>query len=420
MPHATKREPELPDIEQMNTLLDREHEPYTAAILRLAWQAGLLPSEISDLKWSDVNFEKKELAVNGRSVPMCDEVAQALFALEKDTEYIFTGGRATKMSRVIISRKAREALDSAGLANVRLLDLRNGCVLELLRTTPIEEVRRITGCEIVSLQQLYTRYTKETKKFDRAEKEYGFDKDLLEPALRQEKDSLDAQIILFSWTTGLELKELSEIRWKDIDLPNRIIRWANQDILMPEILADALWTRAGRQKEQYVFCSASGHELATWFCSRRAREFFIRHNMDNLSLTLIKGKYEDPSDQQLLEQIMQLASEQSLITIKGISRKYRIGITQTKVLLEDLVRQGKLRRVENGTAYTTLVSAQTNWERIMQAVDAYLLEHETLPISILSKQTGFATNYLSYYIKKAISMEILERCGNGLYRRPTK
>ena len=280
----------LPDTEKMKALFDKEHDFYTVAILRLAWQAGLIPSEMSNLKWTDVNFDKKEITVGERTIPLCDEVARALLALEKDVEFVFWGSTNIRMSRVTISRKAREALDSVGLTDVRLLDLRNAYVLELLRTSPIEEVRRIAGCEIVSLQQLYTRYAKEKKKFDRAQKEYGFDRDRLEKILVEEKDSLDAQIILFSWTTGLSLEELSEIRWGDIDLPNRTIKWRDQKIFMPEVLADALSTRADRSGEQYVFCSASGCKLTIWFLSRRGREFFIKHDMDNLSITLIREK----------------------------------------------------------------------------------------------------------------------------------
>lgn len=410
----------LPDTDKMEALLNKEHDLYTVAILRLAWQAGLIPSEMSNLKWTDVNFDKKELTVGGRTIPMCDEIAQALLALEKDVEFVFWGSTNIKMSRVTISRKAREALDSVGLTDVRLLDLRNAYVLDLLCTIPIEEVRRITGCEIVSLQQLYTRYAKETKKFDRAQKEYGFDRDRLEQILMAEKDSLDAQIILFSWITGLSLKELSEIRWQDIDLPNRTIKWRDHKIFMPEILADALSTRADRSEEQYVFCSASGRKLTIWFCSRRGREFFIKHGMDNLSITLIRGKYTEPSDQKLLETIMKLAKEKSSVSIEEVSRRYQIGSAHSKALLESLKETGQLRKVKNGTAYTTLEPAQTNWEKVLRVADVYLQDHDAVPISALSEQTGYASNYLAYYIKRAISMGILEKCGRGLYRYPAK
>ena len=43
----------LPNQDNILRLLALESDQSTAAIIRLAWQAGLTPSEIANLKWSD-------------------------------------------------------------------------------------------------------------------------------------------------------------------------------------------------------------------------------------------------------------------------------------------------------------------------------------------------------------------------------
>ena len=128
-----------PDEGAMNRILAAHAEDAAGAILRLAWQAGLLREEIQGLTWERVDFLDRKIVLADRSVPVSDELAEWLQRLrdsrDRRQEHVVLSDRDRKpLTPQSISRLARTALDREGQTAVRLIDLRNDFVLRQLET----------------------------------------------------------------------------------------------------------------------------------------------------------------------------------------------------------------------------------------------------------------------------------------------
>ena len=125
MPKETIRRP----CEQaMNRVLARTNGTIVEIILRLAWTMGLSAAEIVALKWSEVSFADRMIHLLGRSLPMDDELFAALEIHHQKaelyhSEYVVSSDRLHKqMTRMSISRLARNALDEEGLTDITLTE----------------------------------------------------------------------------------------------------------------------------------------------------------------------------------------------------------------------------------------------------------------------------------------------------------
>ena len=59
-----------PDEAAMLRILERHPHSPEGAILRLAWLEGLSRSEITELRWDQVDFEGKAIQLPDRTVPL--------------------------------------------------------------------------------------------------------------------------------------------------------------------------------------------------------------------------------------------------------------------------------------------------------------------------------------------------------------
>ena len=63
-----------PDEGAMRQVLKESGSSAVGAILRLAWQAGLLREEIQQLTWEQVDFLDQTIVLPDRSVPISEEL----------------------------------------------------------------------------------------------------------------------------------------------------------------------------------------------------------------------------------------------------------------------------------------------------------------------------------------------------------
>lgn len=59
-----------PDEEVMRRILQQNPDNAVGAILRLAWQAGLLREEIQTLTWAQIDFQDRRIVLPDREVPL--------------------------------------------------------------------------------------------------------------------------------------------------------------------------------------------------------------------------------------------------------------------------------------------------------------------------------------------------------------
>ena len=139
-----------PDKGAMEQALRENSTGAAGAILRLAWQAGLLRDEIQHLTWEQVDLWDGAIVLPDRRVPIGRELSDWLQALrdgrDRSQETVVLSDRDHKpLTPQSISRLARTALDRQGPTSDRLIDLRHDFVLRQLeehdwRHNPVADV----------------------------------------------------------------------------------------------------------------------------------------------------------------------------------------------------------------------------------------------------------------------------------------
>ena len=157
-----------PDKGAMDRALQKNFSNAAGAILRLAWQAGLLRDEIQHLTWEQVDFLDAAIVLPDRKVPVSRELADWLRARREDRdqsqETVVLSDRDQKpLTPQSISRLARNALDKEGQTEVRLIDLRHDFVLRQLEEHDWQYVSRITGVEAAGLNVHFAEHLEDRK-----------------------------------------------------------------------------------------------------------------------------------------------------------------------------------------------------------------------------------------------------------------
>lgn len=152
-----------PDEEVMRRILQQNPDNAVGAILRLAWQAGLLREEIQTLTWAQIDFQDRRIVLPDREVPLEEELADWLETLRRErnrsSEAVVLSDRDRKpLTPQSISRLVRGALDKEGQTKVRLIDLRHDYVLRQLARHDWQYVSRITGMEAAALNAHFGTY----------------------------------------------------------------------------------------------------------------------------------------------------------------------------------------------------------------------------------------------------------------------
>ena len=130
-------------------------------ILRLAMEMGLRNEEIRTLKWSAIHFEERYVEVDGRRVPIPDDLCCALMRLavqQGQYGYVILTSTTKQgpVSMPFLYLAARRTLKRYGLPELRLYDLRSSYIIDLLRHKTPEETAG--QCGYTNLEELLMRY----------------------------------------------------------------------------------------------------------------------------------------------------------------------------------------------------------------------------------------------------------------------
>lgn len=409
----------LPDPNKLHRLLASESDPATAAIIRLAWQAGLTATEIANLRWADINYDDGTLAVSNRIIPASADLIAFLSSMEREGRYVIysnlaKGGPSTRNS---VSHKARLALDRVG-EQASLLDLRFDYIVQMLKEQPAEVVSRTTGCGVRTLQEINKRYTNgnpnPTPRRIRKHNLYTVDKGSLEAALEKEENPLDIKIIMLSWVCGLSIQEMSDLTWNNINLLDNVLSLSSKEIPLPDKLVSLFSIdKNDSQDSDYVLKGTrSAEKIATSFLSRRAAAFFARHNLGGLTLNGIRGKYNTHSESELKKIMLEMAKQNGYAAPSEVALQLNIGYETSSRLLHSLVLSGNLKY--SWSRYIP-VECQSRWDKFNDAIETSLDPQANVTRADLSATTGFASSTLYYYIKQAVKRGILKEICPGVY-----
>ena len=76
---SRKKEYKRPDEATLLRIMEDNRERLAETVIVLAWRLGLGREEISDLKWTDISFEERQVCLPDRSIPMDEEAYTRLY-----------------------------------------------------------------------------------------------------------------------------------------------------------------------------------------------------------------------------------------------------------------------------------------------------------------------------------------------------
>lgn len=262
-----------PEPTAMEQILRNNSDNAVGAVLRLAWQAGLLRDEIQRLTWGQIDFGEGKILLPDRTVPIPEELARWLRELRdgrnRRSETVVLSDRDQKpLTPQSISRLARQALDAGGQTRVRLIDLRHDFVLRQLETRDWQDVSRITGIEAAAMNAHFAAYLSEKKVSTRARREEpaALDEFALWKLLQAERLTPAGVALWLTWQLGLRLED------RTVPLTSGVLG----------VLADL---RAAEPETAYVLTAPrSGQPYDRTRLSKVVRAALVKAGLDNITL----------------------------------------------------------------------------------------------------------------------------------------
>ena len=282
-----------PEEGAMEQILQKNFENAAGAILRLAWQAGLLRDEIQHLTWAQIDFLDNCIVLPDRRVPISAELASYLSALREGrnrcSEVVVLSDRDKKpLTPQSISRLARQALDAGGQTSVRLIDLRHDFVLRQLETHDWQYVSRITGIESAAMNIHFAAHLENKKVSTRIRREAPaeIDEFALWKLLQAERSTPAGAALWLTWQLGLRLEEIVALTWAQVDMAGEVLRLPDREVpLTSGVLGVLRDLRAASPEAEYVLTARrSGKPYDRTRLSRLVRATLVRSGLDNVTL----------------------------------------------------------------------------------------------------------------------------------------
>ena len=368
-----------PDEAAMLRILERHPHSPEGAILRLAWLEGLSRSEITELRWDQVDFEGKAIQLPDRAVPLepsteaCLRERHVRCAL-RDPHVVISERSKKPMPPESISRLSRLALDSEG-QKVNLMDLRHDFVIRQLQTHDWPYVARVSGMAVSTLRDAFSPYlTKpaapENPLAQRDEAEY-----LLWRVIQQEGSSPAGLALWMGWKLQMQPGEIASLTWGQVDFDQNLIRLPDRTVSMGSRLRRMLSEAKERRKdpaEPQVFTApTTGRPMDLARLTTVTRTALIRGGLEQVNLrNLHTWATQDDRSKILLD----LAAQQGYLTREDVTAALNVSKATARQQLLRLREAGQLVRV--GARYYP-AGAVTPPEDQLSAIRGYLLQHGT-------------------------------------------
>ena len=368
-----------PDEAAMLRILERHPHSPEGAILRLAWLEGLSRSEITELRWDQVDFEGKAIQLPDRTVPLepstetCLRERHARCAL-RDPHVVISERSKKPMPPESISRLSRLALDSEG-QKVNLMDLRHDFVIRQLQTHDWPYVARVSGMAVSTLRDAFSPYlTKpaapENPLAQRDEAEY-----LLWRVIQQEGSSPAGLALWMGWKLQMQPGEILNLTWSQVDLDRGLLRLPDREIpigsRLSRLLGDVCGHRKNPAQDRVLLTPGTGKPMDLARLSTVIRTALIRGGLEQLSLgDLSRLSRRGSQRQTVLARLSAVGSltREEVMDLLGVSKSAALK------LLNQLRQDGAVVRI-GGCYYPA--GAVVLPEDQSAAVTAYLAAHGT-------------------------------------------
>lgn len=344
------------DGEAMKYLLGSYRDTVEEAILRLAWQQGLSRDEIQHLTWAAVSFEKEgQLLLPDRSIPLEPECRACLEQRQKKLEklspfVVISERRCRPMPPESISRLARAALNTVGLSQITLGDLRRDFIIRQLEQHDWPYAARVSGLAVSTLHAQFARYRPAERKVETPpEQETGaaVDEFLLWKVLQAEGASPVGLALWMSWRLGMQVREIIALTWNQVDLDRGILCLEDRELPLGTTLRRLLrtvWSHRRDPAEPHVLLTPrSGRPMDQPRLSKIVRTALIRGGLEHVTLgDLCREEKRADEDTRLLAFAMEKGtiSRSEAMELLGVSKVAAYERLRRMALRGELVRVG--------------------------------------------------------------------------------
>lgn len=365
-----------PDEAAMLRILERHPHSPEGAILRLAWLEGLSRSEITELRWDQVDFEGKAIQLPDRTVPLepsteaCLRERHVRCAL-RDPHVVISERSKKPMPPESISRLSRLALDSEG-QKVNLMDLRHDFVIRQLQTHDWPYVARVSGMAVSTLRGSFSQYFQERPS---AAPELPPDSEyLLWRIVQQEGSSVVGLALWMGWKLQMQPGEILNLTWSQVDLDRGLLRLPDREIpigsRLNRLLGDVCGHRKDPAQDRVLLTPGTGKPMDLARLSTVIRTALIRGGLEQLSLGDLSRLSRRGSQRQTVLDRLSAGSltREEVMELLGVSKSAALR------LLNQLRQDGTVVRI-GGCYYPA--GAVVLPEDQSAAVTAYLAAHGT-------------------------------------------
>lgn len=164
----SKREKKLPEIlskEEIDKMIKLTTNLIHRTIIQIGYSAGLRVSEITNLKWPDIDLTRRTIHIKqskgkkDRIIMLSEKVKSSLEDLENDGGELFKSNRGKKYSKKSIQKIVENAAKKAKIQKkVTPHTLRHSFATHLLeRGTDIRYIKDLLGHSDISTTLIYTK-----------------------------------------------------------------------------------------------------------------------------------------------------------------------------------------------------------------------------------------------------------------------
>jgi len=347
-----KKEFKRPDEAVMQQILKDNRGSVAELALRLAWNAGLSREEMYNLKWSDISPSEKMIYLPDRAVPIEDEEVLCLERRIKtgrgrSSEYLMASDRNhTHMAPQSISRAARDALNRGGLTDITLVDLRQDYVIRLLEKHDWPYVAKVSGTAVATLYAQYGKYYTNGRGVKPERKKTKPDEFKLWKIVEAEGSSCEGLSLWMAWKLGMQMQEIIDLTWEQVDLNKGIIVLPDRQIEMTtEFVKRLSDVKKGRDPESdphVLLTPRSKHPYDLARLSRILRTVMIRGGLEGVSF---KDIVPDAKRENEDERILRCAMKHGSVTRNDVIKL--LGLTKNQAFnrLRALVDRGELIKI---------------------------------------------------------------------------
>lgn len=345
-----------PDEHAMWELLRAHPRDLTGVVLRLAWYAGFSRDDIYNLEWSQVNYNNEYLHLPDRDVPLNDDTAACLqlyragLGSSRPVKYVAVSEKTKERVAVqSLSRIARYALDSAGLKDVRLIDLRLDFIRRQIEEHDWQYAVRVSGLSVTTYRALF----RDQKRPELPDQPSAHDEEAREELLwRIMQDNREGAAGIALWLSqlaGLTEKELVALTWDRVDFNKGILHADAGDVMMTQdllkILEHEKERRAAGDDPHVILTPRSRKPMDNARLSTILRDLLVRGGIDDVSVGDFRRSLRISAEQKRIMQHVRIhgsITRSEAESLLGVST----GIAYSR--LADLVESGQLARAGRG------------------------------------------------------------------------